>query len=81
MAMYHPSRLTPETRERITQAQEPVPHSFNIELEAVCSAYCAADLSVAYYGTHFDDEGKQICASSRDRFYNQLRPLLAQLVR
>lgn len=72
--------LLPETIEKISAAQTPVPHSFNVELEMLASAYRGADLTVAYCGTHFDAEGKQIAASSRDRFYAQLRTLLSQLV-
>jgi hypothetical protein len=78
--MYHPSRLSNAARQRIIDQQAPVPYSFNIELETLASAYRGADLTVAYCGSHFDSEGKQIAASSRDRFYAQLRPLLAQLV-
>jgi len=78
--MYHPSLLTEQARERTISQQTPAPHSFNVELETLASAFRGADLTVAYCGIHFDTEGQQIAASSRDRFYAKLRPLLAQLV-
>jgi hypothetical protein len=54
---------------------------FEIELEAVASAYRGADLTVAYYGVKSPDpKAKEIAARSRDRFLAELRPLLAQLV-
>lgn len=77
---YHPSLIKASTRERLIAAQAPTPPSFEIELQAVCEAYRGADNYVAYYGTRMDQESKRIVASSRDRFYAQLRPLLARLV-
>lgn len=73
--------LLTETIERISAAQTSLPQSFNMTLEAVCSAYRGADLTVAYYGVKLPDpEAKQIAARSRDRFLSELRPLLDQLV-
>jgi hypothetical protein len=79
--MYHPSLLTPETRQKDINSRAAVPQTFEMKLEAACIAYHRTDLEVAYYGTKQPDpKMQQIVRETRDRKLIDLRPLLEKLV-
>jgi hypothetical protein len=71
--------LRPQTIERISQAQTPVPASIDMTLQAYCMAYKSADQEAARL-SQCGDPKAQVAAVARDHFYANLKPLLEKLV-
>ena len=73
--------IRPETRQAIIERdQAPVPPTLTGNLMARCYAYADADKWTAYYLKAENVEAAAIASATRDRTYDQLKPLLEELV-
>ena len=74
---YHPSRLTQATREKIIQAQTPVPASTEHALFTLCETIAREENWYAYLSKQSNDQGAELVLNFLN---NTLRPKLRAML-